>query len=66
MPKKKVQPTAPANEDPKGNVVKLDIKPPHRAASERRAHGKSLRDRVPARRMPDGKPRATAAIPSIC
>jgi uncharacterized protein (DUF2252 family) len=47
MAKNKVRPTAPANEHPKGNVVALDIKPPHSAASERRAHGKSLRDSVP-------------------
>src|SRR5271169_6021983 len=46
MPKRKVQPTAPANEDPNGNVVTLDIKTPHTAASERREHGKSLRDKV--------------------
>jgi uncharacterized protein (DUF2252 family) len=38
---------APANAEPKGNVVALDIKMPHLAASERRAHGKFLRDRVP-------------------
>jgi uncharacterized protein (DUF2252 family) len=47
MSKKKVHSTASANDDPKGNVIKFDIKPPRGAASERREHGKSLRDRVP-------------------
>ena len=37
---------APAAEVPQGKVLKLDM-PQHGAASERRAHGKFLRDRVP-------------------
>jgi hypothetical protein len=32
-PRKNVQPTAPDNELPKGNIIRLDIKPPHRATS---------------------------------
>ena len=47
MSKNVMQPASPAEEGRSDNFVKLDIKAPHSAAGERRAHGKSLRDRVP-------------------
>jgi hypothetical protein len=47
MSKNVMQPASPAEEGRSDNFVKLDIKAPHSAAGERRAHGKSLRERVP-------------------
>jgi uncharacterized protein (DUF2252 family) len=37
----------PVHEDPAGKVVHLSGKAPHQAVSERRSHGKSLREKVP-------------------
>lgn len=47
MSRKVEQPTGLAKEGRKDNVVKLEIRTPHGSASERRAHGKALRDSVP-------------------
>ena len=67
MSKKVEQPTGPAKEGRKDNVVKLEIRTPHGTASERRAHGKALRDSVP-RESHAGwtPPHTTAAIRSTC
>ena len=66
MSKKVEQPTGPAKEGRKDNVVKLEIRTPHGAASERRAHGKALRDSVRASHAPVGTLHTTAAIRSTC
>lgn len=47
MPKTKLETTAPVIEEPKGNVLTLEAKIPHRAVSDRREYGKSLRNSVP-------------------
>jgi uncharacterized protein (DUF2252 family) len=56
MSKKHVQIADPTEEDRKDNVAKLEIRTPHGPASERRAHGKALRDSVPREAHAGWKP----------